>query len=303
MKVSTIPFMAMRKIVAAVSLLLIVASIISLSTKGLEFGLDFTGGTLVEVAYDVAPDLDQVRSSLAENGYDDVVVQNFGSSTDVVVRLSNVFTPTLGDEVLLALQQENSGVELMRSEFVGAQVGEELREQGGLGMLLALSIVMMYVAVRFQFKFSVASVAALAHDVIITLGVFSVLGMEFDLTVLAALLAVVGYSLNDTIVVCDRIRENFRIMREIETVDLINVSINQTLGRTLITSLTTMFTLLVLFFFGGEAIHSFAFALLVGVIIGTYSSVFVAANLLIAQNLTRDDLIPPPKEEFEDEMP
>lgn len=303
MKVSTIPFMAMRKIVAGLSLFLIAASIISLSTKGLEFGLDFTGGTLVEVAYEVAPDLDQVRTSLAESGYGDVVVQNFGSSTDVVVRLSNVFTPTLGDEVLVALQQGDPGVELMRSEFVGAQVGEELREQGGLGMLLALSIVMMYVAVRFQFKFSIASVAALAHDVIITLGVFSVLGMEFDLTVLAALLAVVGYSLNDTIVVCDRIRENFRIMREIETVDLINVSINQTLGRTLITSLTTMFTLLVLFFFGGEAIHSFAFALLVGVVIGTYSSVFVAANLLIAQNLTREDLIPPPKEEFEDEMP
>ncbi|MCZ2723070.1 protein translocase subunit SecF [Marinomonas sp. 15G1-11] len=303
MKVSNIPFMAMRKVVAALSLLLIVISIVSLSTKGLEFGLDFTGGTLVEVAYEVAPDLDQVRQSLADNGYGDVVVQNFGSSTDVVVRLADVFTPTLGDEVLLALQQESAGVELMRSEFVGAQVGEELREQGGLGMLLALAIVMLYVAVRFQYKFSVASVAALAHDVVITLGVFSVLGMEFDLTVLAALLAVVGYSLNDTIVVCDRIRENFRIMRDIETVDLINESINQTLGRTLITSLTTMFTLLVLFFFGGEAIHSFAFALLVGVVIGTYSSVFVAANLLIAQNLTKEDLIPTPKEEFEDEMP
>ncbi len=295
--------MALRKVVALFSLALIVISLVSLATRGLEFGLDFTGGTLVEVAYDVAPNLDEVRRSLADNGYDDVVVQNFGSSTDVVVRLANVFTPTLGDEVLLALQAEDSGVELMRSEFVGAQVGEELREQGGLGMLLALAIVMMYVAVRFQFKFSLASVAALAHDVVITLGVFSVLGMEFDLTVLAALLAVVGYSLNDTIVVCDRIRENFRIMREIEPVELINESINQTLGRTLITSLTTIFTLLVLFFFGGEAIHSFAFALLVGVVIGTYSSVFVAANLLLAQNISRDDLIPPPKEEFEDELP
>lgn len=303
MKVPNIQFMAMRKVVAVFSLLLIVISLISLATKGLEFGLDFTGGTLVEVAYDVAPNLDDVRQSLASHGYDDVVVQNFGSSTDVVVRLANVFTPTLGDEVLLVLQADNSGVELMRSEFVGAQVGEELREQGGLGMLLALAIVMMYVAVRFQFKFSLASVAALAHDVVITLGVFSILGMEFDLTVLAALLAVVGYSLNDTIVVCDRIRENFRIMRETEPVELINESINQTLGRTLITSLTTMFTLLVLFFFGGEAIHSFAFALLVGVVIGTYSSVFVAANLLIAQNISRDDLIPPPKEEFEDELP
>ncbi|MCV2403112.1 protein translocase subunit SecF [Marinomonas sp. C2222] len=304
MKVTNIPFMALRKMIAAFSLLLILASIGSLAVKGLQFGLDFTGGTLVEVAYEEAPQLDDIRTLLAENGYDDVVVQNFGSPTDVVVRMANSYTATLGDEVIATLQNEGeTAVSLQRSEFVGAQVGEELREQGGLGMLLALLIVMLYVAVRFQFKFSLASVAALAHDVIITLGFFSLFEVEFDLTVLAALLAVVGYSLNDTIVVCDRIRENFRIMREIEPVDLVNVSINQTLGRTLITSLTTIFVLMVLFFAGGEAIHNFSMALLVGVIIGTYSSVFVAANLLLALDVKREDLVPEPKEELEDELP
>lgn len=303
MKLSNIPFMGMRKPVALLSLILVIASLISLSIKGLEFGLDFTGGTLVEVGYQVAPELGEIRALLAEHEYSDIVVQTFGANTDIVVRMANVYTPTLGDEVLEVLRSHTESVELLRSEFVGAQVGEELREQGGLGMLLALAIVMLYVAVRFQFKFSVAAVAALAHDVIITLGVFSILGFEFDLTVLAALLAVIGYSLNDTIVVCDRIRENFRILREIEPIDLINQSINQTLGRTIITSLTTVFVLLVLFFFGGEAIHNFAFALLVGVLIGTYSSVFVAANLLLVQKIEREDLIPTPKEEFEDEMP
>lgn len=304
MKVTNIPFMAMRKLVAVFSIVLLLVSIGSLAVKGLQFGLDFTGGTLIEVGYQEAPDLEDVRELLAANGYGDVVVQNFGSSTDVVVRLANAYTPTLGDEVLLTLQDgADTRVTLKRSEFVGAQVGEELREQGGLGMLLALAVVMIYVAVRFQFKFSLASVAALAHDVLITLGFFSLFEVEFDLTVLAALLAVVGYSLNDTIVVCDRIRENFRIMRDIEPYDLINQSINQTLGRTLITSLTTIFVLLVLFLFGGEAINSFSQALLVGIVIGTYSSVFVAANLLLALNITREDLIPAPKEELEDETP
>ncbi|RNF51964.1 protein translocase subunit SecF [Marinomonas hwangdonensis] len=304
MKVTNIPFMAMRKLVAVFSIVLLLVSIGSLAVKGLQFGLDFTGGTLIEVGYQEAPDLEDVRELLAANGYGDVVVQNFGSSTDVVVRLANAYTPTLGDEVLLTLQDgADTRVTLKRSEFVGAQVGEELREQGGLGMLLALAVVMIYVAVRFQFKFSLASVAALAHDVIITLGFFSLFEVEFDLTVLAALLAVVGYSLNDTIVVCDRIRENFRVMRDIEPYDLINESINQTLGRTLITSLTTIFVLLVLFLFGGEAINSFSQALLVGIVIGTYSSVFVAANLLLALNITREDLIPAPKEELEDETP
>lgn len=304
MKVTNIPFMAMRKIVAVFSLVLILISLVSLATKGLQFGLDFTGGTLIEVAYEEAPNLDDVRTLLGESGYEDIVVQNFGSPTDVVVRMANAYTATLGDEVLATLQNHGeTDVSLQRSEFVGAQVGEELREQGGLGMLLALAIVMIYVAVRFQFKFSVASVVALVHDVIITLGFFSIFEVEFDLTVLAALLAVVGYSLNDTIVVCDRIRENFRIMRDTTPYDLVNESINQTLGRTLITSLTTLFVLVVLFVAGGEAIHNFSMALLVGIIIGTYSSIFVAANLLLAMNVTREDLIPVPKEELEDDLP
>jgi preprotein translocase subunit SecF len=304
MKVTNIPFMAMRKIVAVFSLVLILISLVSLATKGLQFGLDFTGGTLIEVAYEEAPNLDDVRTLLGENGYEDIVVQNFGSPTDVVVRMANAYTATLGDEVLATLQNHGEAdVSLQRSEFVGAQVGEELREQGGLGMLLALVIVMIYVAVRFQFKFSVASVVALVHDVIITLGFFSIFEVEFDLTVLAALLAVVGYSLNDTIVVCDRIRENFRIMRDTTPYDLVNESINQTLGRTLITSLTTLFVLVVLFVAGGEAIHNFSMALLVGIVIGTYSSIFVAANLLLAMNVTREDLIPVPKEELEDDLP
>lgn len=303
MKQFTIPFMKVRKLVAFFSALLILLSIGSLAVKGLEFGLDFTGGTLVEVGYETAPELDKIRSVLSSSGYEDTVVQTFGADTDIVVRMANAYTPTLGDEVLAVLQSDRTDATLLRSEYVGAQVGEELREQGGLGMLLALALVMLYVAVRFQFKFSVASVAALAHDVLITLGVFSLFSLEFDLTVLAALLAVIGYSLNDTIVVCDRIRENFRIMREIEPVYLINESINQTLGRTLITSLTTIFVLVVLYIFGGDAIHNFSFALLIGVIIGTYSSVFVAANLLLAQNICREDLIPPPKVEEEDELP
>ncbi|SBS33146.1 Protein-export membrane protein SecF [Marinomonas aquimarina] len=299
-----IPFMAMRKIIAMISVAMVLASLGSLAVKGLKFGLDFTGGSLIEVQYEQAPALDDVRTLLADAEYQDVTVQNFGSPVDVVVRMGNAYTPTLGDEVLSTLRDnDNVQVELMRSEYVGGQVGEELREQGGLGMLLALAIVMVYVAVRFQFKFSVASVVALAHDVIITLGIFSLFELEFDLTVLAAILAVIGYSLNDTIVVCDRIRENFRIMRDTTPYELINESINQTLGRTIITSMTTMFVLLVLFFFGGESIHNFSLALLIGILIGTYSSIFVAANLLLAQNITREDLVPTPKEELEDEMP
>ncbi|SBS30174.1 Protein-export membrane protein SecF [Marinomonas spartinae] len=304
MKVTKIPFMEMRKIVACFSLALILISIVSLATKGIKFGLDFTGGTLIEVTYKEAPKLDQVRRLLDTGGYKDVVVQNFGSPTDLVVRMANKYTPELGGQVLKALQDDGKvSVSLVRSEYVGAQVGQQLREQGGLGMLLALLVVMVYVAIRFQFKFSVASVVALVHDVIITLGFFSVFGYEFDLTVLAAVLALIGYSLNDTIVVCDRIRENFRIMRDITPHDLINVSINQTLSRTIVTSLTTVFTVIVLFIWGGESIHNFSLALIVGITIGTYSSIFVAANLLLTMKVSREDLVPAPKPEFEDELP
>ncbi|MBJ7553245.1 protein translocase subunit SecF [Marinomonas spartinae] len=304
MKVTKIPFMEMRKIVACFSLALILISIVSLATKGIRFGLDFTGGTLIEVTYKEAPDLVQVRKMLDAGGYKDVVVQNFGSPTDIVVRMANKYTPELGGQVLSALQDNGKvSVSLVRSEFVGAQVGKQLREQGGLGMLLALLVVMVYVAIRFQFKFSVASVVALVHDVIITLGFFSFFGYEFDLTVLAAVLALIGYSLNDTIVVCDRIRENFRIMRDTTPHDLINVSINQTLSRTIVTSLTTLFTVVVLFFWGGESIHNFSLAMIVGITIGTYSSIFVAANLLLTMKVSREDLVPAPKPEFEDELP
>lgn len=301
----SIDFMARRKIAGMLSILLVLVSLGSLAVNQLKLGLDFTGGTLVEVAFEQAPELNQLRAQLESAGFEDVVVQNFGTDRDVLVRLGQGFSPTVGDDVLQAIRQNTaSGVELKRAEFVGAQVGEELRDQGGMGMLLALALVMLYVAFRFQFKFSVASVVALAHDVIIMLGMFSIFQLDFDLTVLAAVLAVIGYSLNDTIVVFDRIRENFRRLRTGDAVEIVNVSLNQTLGRTLITSLTTVLVLLALFFFGGELIHNFAVALLVGVIVGTYSSIYVAANILLLMNIDREDLMLPEKEgEVMDDRP
>ncbi|MEH6814105.1 MAG: protein translocase subunit SecF [Motiliproteus sp.] len=299
-----INFMGLRKIAAIVSLAFLAVSAGSLALNSLQFGLDFTGGALVEVEYSEAKPLNEIRSTLAQAGYDDVVVQTFGSPTAILVRLAQDHTAKLGDEVISVLRT-GAGVdlELRRSEFVGAQVGDELREQGGLGMLLALAIVMIYVAFRFQIKFSIGAVVALAHDVLIVLGVFSLLRLEFDLTVLAAVLAVIGYSLNDTIVVSDRIRENFRKVRKGSSLEIINLSLTQTLGRTLITSLTTLLVLLALFFFGGEMIHGFATALMIGVLVGTYSSIYVAANVLLMMNIAREDLLPPVKEEVEDEMP
>ncbi len=297
-------FMALRKVMAGVSIAVLLASILSLFINQLQFGLDFTGGALIEVEYSQEKPLDEIRQTLVGAGYESAIVQTFGSPTDIMVRLQEDHTPTLGDDVLAALRSGSTGnVELLRSEFVGAQVGDELREQGGLGMLLALAIVMLYVAMRFQFKFSVGAVVALAHDVLIVLGLFSILKLDFDLTVLAALLAVIGYSLNDTIVVSDRIRENFRKLRKGSSEEIINVSLNQTLGRTLVTSLTTLLVLIALFFFGGEMIHGFATALMIGVLVGTYSSIYVAANVLLAMNVTREDLLPPVKEEEEDDRP
>ncbi|MEH6625049.1 MAG: protein translocase subunit SecF [Motiliproteus sp.] len=299
-----INFMGLRKIAAVVSLVFLAVSAGSLALNSLQFGLDFTGGALVEVEYSEAKPLNEIRSTLAQAGYDDVVVQTFGSPTAILVRLAQSHTAKLGDEVISALRTAAGvDIELRRSEFVGAQVGDELREQGGLGMLLALAIVMIYVAFRFQIKFSIGAVVALAHDVLIVLGVFSLLRLEFDLTVLAAVLAVIGYSLNDTIVVSDRIRENFRKVRKGSSLEIINLSLTQTLGRTLITSLTTLLVLLALFFFGGEMIHGFAAALMIGVLVGTYSSIYVAANVLLMMNIAREDLLPPVKEEVEDEMP
>ncbi|MEH6466582.1 MAG: protein translocase subunit SecF [Porticoccus sp.] len=297
-----IDFMGHRKLAAAVSILLIVGSLLSMSFKGITLGLDFTGGTQIEVGYSQPADLEAIRTQLTEAKFDNPVVVHFGSERDVLIRLQGKPEAGLSDEVLKALGNGDSGIELRRVDYVGPQVGDELREDGGLGMLAALAIVMLYVAIRFQYKFSLGAVAALAHDVIITLGFFSLTGMEFDLTVLAAILAVVGYSLNDTIVVSDRIRENFRLLRKSNALSVINESLTQTLGRTLITSLTTLLVLLALFIFGGEMIHNFAIALIVGVLVGTYSSIYVAANILLSLGMTREDLLPPEKEgaEFDD---
>lgn len=285
-------FMAYRKVAAAVSLLLILGSIGSLVVNGLQFGLDFTGGTQIELGYQQPVELNPVRDALKKSGYGDAVVAYFGSNTDVLIRMQEANDPKLGDKVLESIRAtSDEPVELRRIEYVGPQIGEELRDEGGIGMLVALAIVMIYVAVRFQYKFSIGAVMALIHDVTIVLGFFSITQIDFDLTVLAAVLAVIGYSLNDTIVVSDRIRENFRRLREEPSEDVINYSLNQTLGRTLITSLTTLLVLLALFFFGGELIHAFAAALLVGVIIGTYSSVYVSSNILLLLNITKQDLI------------
>ncbi len=300
-----INFMGQRKLAAAFSILLLIASIASLTVNGLEFGLDFTGGTQIEVGYEQPANLNQVRQQLKTAGFEDAVVVYFGAETDVLIRMQRGFEPGLGDEVLAALNAgEEASVSLRRVEFVGPQVGEELRDEGGIGMLFALAVVMIYVAMRFQFKFSVGAVAALIHDVIIVLGCFSLFHLPFDLTVLAAVLAVIGYSLNDTIVVSDRIRENFRKLRGMTSEEVVNVSLTQTLGRTLITSLTTILVLVALFYFGGEMIHGFATALLIGVVVGTYSSIYVASNVLLSMDISKEDLMPAVKEGEEfDEVP
>jgi preprotein translocase subunit SecF len=301
---SVVNFMGQRKVAFIFSIFLIIGSIVSFGTKGLVLGLDFTGGTQIEVGYQESANLIDIRAQLTKAGFEAPVVVHFGSERDVLIRMQGKPESGLSDAVLQALQTNQPNVVLRRVDFVGPQVGEELREDGGLGMLVALLVVMMYIAIRFQYKFSLGAVVALAHDVIITLGFFSVTGLEFDLTVLAAVLAVIGYSLNDTIVVSDRIRENLRLLRisNIETV--INKSLTQTLGRTLVTSLTTLLVLVSLFLFGGELIHNFAIALIVGVFIGTYSSIYVASNMLLTLGLQREDLMPSEKEDAEiNELP
>jgi preprotein translocase subunit SecF len=297
--------MRLRHLSTAISLTLLLVSVVAIGMKGLNFGLDFTGGTLLEVEYETPVELEGVKSILDNAGYRDVVVQNFGSETDVLVRMSESFRDDLGSEVLNLLQANttDNDLTLLRSEFVGASVGEELRDQGGIAMLVALFVVMAYVAFRFQWKFSVGAVMALFHDVVIIIGLFALFQWDFDLNVLAALLAVIGYSLNDTIVVSDRIRENFRMMRVGSPIEIINESLTQTLGRTLMTSLTTLLVLLALFFLGGDIIHNFALALTIGVAVGTYSSIYIAANLLLAFGISREDLLPPELEEEEDDMP
>ena len=292
-------FMSRRRIAVLFSAAMLAVSILSLAIRGLEFGIDFTGGTLVEVGYPSAVDLEPVRATLDRAGFEGAVVQHFGTAQDVLVRLAprdDVDKAELSNRAFDALRARDPAVDLRRVEFVGPQVGEELTEQGGLAMLIALGAIFLYVMFRFEWKFSAGAVAALFHDVLITLGVFSVLGLEFDLTVLAAVLAVIGYSLNDTIVVFDRIRENFRRMRRGTPVSIVNRSLNQTLSRTLMTSLTTLLVLIALFFLGGELIHGFATTLIIGVVIGTYSSIYVASSLTLRLGVQKADLMPVRKE-------
>ena len=291
----TVNFMKLRVPAMIFSTLLIIGSIVSLGVNQLNWGLDFTGGTLIEVGYEQTADLESIRAQMLEAGYTDAVVQNFGSSQDVLIRLApreGVKAVDIGDQVMVTLRADGTEVDMRRIEFVGPNVGDELTEQGGLAMLVALICILIYVAMRFEYRFALGSVAALAHDVILTLGLFSVLQLEFDLTVLAAVLAVIGYSLNDTIVVSDRIRENFRKIRKAEPEEIINISLTQTLNRTIITSLTTILVLVALFYKGGALIHGFATALLFGVFIGTYSSVYIASAVGLALGISRDDLIP-----------
>jgi preprotein translocase subunit SecF len=267
----------------------------SLAVNQLNWGLDFTGGTLIEVGYPDAANLDEIRHELDAASFGDAIVQNFGSSQDVLIRLApreGVKSAEVGDQVMLALRATGKNVDMRRIEFVGPNVGEELTEQGGLAMLTALICILIYVAMRFEWRFALGSVSALAHDVIITLGLFSFLQLEFDLTILAAVLAVIGYSLNDTIVVSDRIRENFRKIRKAESEEIINISLTQTLNRTIITSVTTILVLLALFFVGGALIHGFSTALLFGVVIGTYSSIYISSSVALLLGISKEDLIP-----------
>ena len=294
---NTIPFMKWRWLAVALSAIAMLAAIASLSLRQLNWGLDFTGGTLVEVEYSDSADLSAIRATLDQEGYEGAVVVSFGTDRDVLVRLPDGYSDEQGALMVDKLRAATDiGIELRRIEFVGPQVGAELRDDGGIAMLTALGLVMLYVAFRFQIKFALGAVIALAHDVVFTLGFFSLTGLEFDLTVLAALLAVVGYSLNDTIVVSDRIRENLRKVRRAGPSEVIDISLTETLGRTLVTSLTTLFVLAALALFGGEMIFGFAVALLVGVAVGTYSSMYVAATTLLQLGVNEEDVMIPEKE-------
>jgi len=292
-------FMGKRRQAFIFSLALIIGSLISLATRGLNFGIDFTGGALVEVSYQEAVELEQVRSRLAAAELGDAVAQYFGSAREVLIRVPQIQGQNnvdASDAIIAALRDPGLPVEIRRAEYVGPQVGEELQEDGGLAMIYALIMIFIYIAFRFQRLFSVGAIAALAHDVIITVGFFSITQIDFDLTVLAALLAVIGYSLNDTIVVFDRIRENFRRIRKAAPVEVVNASLNQTLSRTLTTSLTTLLVLAALFSLGGEIIRPFSTALIVGVLIGTYSSIYVASPVTLVLGISKQDLMPVEKE-------
>jgi len=297
-------FMGKRKLALAFSLTLLVISIFVIATRGLNFGLDFDGGTLIEVGYTQPADLTKVRSALEKAGFGDAIVQHFGTAKDVLIRIapdSEVVHSDLADRVLRTLRADNDDVQMRRQEFVGPQVGDELRDDGGLAMIIALACILVYVMARFEYRFALGSIAALIHDVLITVGCFALFQWDFDLTVLAAVLAVIGYSLNDTIVVFDRIRENFRLLRKGTNIDIINASLNQTLSRTLMTSVTTLLVVTAMFLFGGELIHAFSQALIVGIVIGTYSSIYVASSMTVALNVTRESLMPVEKEGVEQE--
>ena len=297
-----IDFMGVRKVALTISMVLVLGSVVSILVRGLNFGLDFSGGTLIEVGYPESVDLEEVRALLEKAGYGDSVVQHFGTSEEVMIRIApkkGLSKADLSSNVIRLLKDANKDVQMRRVEFVGPQVGEDLREQGGLAVVFALICILIYVTLRFEWRFAVGSVAALFHDVLITLGVFSVLQLDFDLTILAAVLAVIGYSLNDTIVVFDRIRENFRKMRKGDTIEIVNASLNQTLSRTINTSLTTLLVLIALFFVGGELIHGFATALIIGIVVGTYSSIYIASNFAVMLGVSKADLMPVKKEGVE----
>jgi len=299
-KQTSFDFMSKRKFALIFSTILIVVSIFSLATRGLNFGLDFTGGTLLEVGYPQAVNLQGIRKALEGANYGDAIVQHFGTAKDVLVRVApreGVSSTESGDTILKVLKENSNGEATMRrQEYVGPQVGDELRDDGGLAMIIALGFILVYVMMRFEWRFAIGSVAALIHDVIITLGTFALFQWDFDLTVMAAVLAVIGYSLNDTIVVFDRIRENFRVLRKGSSTDVVNTSLNQTLSRTIMTSLTTLMVVLAMFFMGGELIHAFSMALIVGIVIGTYSSIYVASTSALALKISRTSLMPVEKE-------
>jgi len=303
---TTIKFLSIRRITTILSIILMILSGSSLVTRGLNPGIDFTGGFQIEVSFQEAPEIQQVRLDLSNSGFDDAIVQNSGSATDLMIRTApreGVDSRKVGNQIIEAVSQSSNNVELLSSEYVSAQVGEELTEQGGLAMIFALIMIMIYIVFRFQWKFSIGAVLALIHDVLITLGIFSFFQLTFDLAVLAAILAVVGYSLNDTIVIFDRIRENFRSMRRSETIEILNASITQTISRTIITSSTTLMVLLALYFMGGQSLSGFSVALIIGVLIGTYSSIFVASTSVFYLDISTTDLLPSKREEVDDGMP
>ena len=302
----TINFLSVRRITTTLSITLMIFSLVSIITKGLNPGIDFTGGFQIEISYQQPPEIEDIRNNLPSAGFNDAIVQNSGSATDIMIRIApreGLDSRTVGKLIIENLSQSSNSAELMSSEYVSAQVGEELTEQGGLAMIFALIMIMIYIVFRFQWKFSIGAVMALIHDVLITVGVFSFFQITFDLAVLAAILAVVGYSLNDTIVIFDRIRENFRSMRRAETLDILNTSITQTISRTMITSSTTLMVLLALYIMGGQSLEGFSLALIIGVLIGTYSSIFIASTSIFYLDISTSDLLPSKREEVDDGMP